>query len=140
MFPHNVFSIDAATPGYHDYNLKYSQRTIEYFERLRHVDPAGYAAWYSQYMQGRMLQESSRTFSSDRASVHSGQSSSNQRHGISTWVTFYLMFSLETIKNWSTYQPLLFCAISLYFDLLLINISLAGLKRVLKISLEKRMK
>nr|XP_024214631.1 protein transport protein Sec16B isoform X2 [Halyomorpha halys] len=75
----------AGAPAFHDYNLKYSQRTAEYFERMRHIDPAGYAAWYSQYMQGRFGQESSgRAFSSDRASVHSGQSSSHQRQGIST--------------------------------------------------------
>lgn len=75
----------AGAPPFHDYNLKYSQRTAEYFERMRLLDPAGYAAWYSQYMQGRFGQDSSgRAFSSDRASVHSGQSSSHQRQGIST--------------------------------------------------------
>ncbi|KAF6204701.1 hypothetical protein GE061_018862 [Apolygus lucorum] len=54
----------------------------EYLETMRRVDPAGYAVWYNNYMATRYGMHQSGTFNNDRASVHSGQSSSNQRQAV----------------------------------------------------------
>lgn len=51
----------------------------EYLETMRRVDPAGYALWYNNYMAARYNLHQS---GNDRASVHSGQSSSNQRQAV----------------------------------------------------------
>jgi hypothetical protein len=50
---------------------------------MRRADPVGYAVWYNHYINN--MQQST-TYSNDRGSVHSGQSSSNQRHAVHTLV------------------------------------------------------
>ncbi|KAK9497398.1 hypothetical protein O3M35_004725 [Rhynocoris fuscipes] len=56
----------------------------EYYETMRRLDPMGYAAWYNQYMSSRYSQQAQASFSNDRASVHSGQSSTNNRPNVET--------------------------------------------------------
>ncbi|XP_014259093.1 protein transport protein Sec16A isoform X3 [Cimex lectularius] len=67
---------------YLDYS-KYS--AYEYYEKLRQTDPVRYAAWYEQYMKERYSgYQNSFHYGADKASVHSAQSASNQRHSAHT--------------------------------------------------------
>ncbi|KAL1131567.1 hypothetical protein AAG570_011182 [Ranatra chinensis] len=62
---------------YMDYNM--SQRALkDYCEAFRRTDPINYRIWYNQQiLRYNVTQPAS--YSNDRASVHSGQSSSDQR-------------------------------------------------------------
>ncbi|CAB0005795.1 unnamed protein product [Nesidiocoris tenuis] len=75
-------SIPTSIGGFPDFSKVDPREYSEYLETMRRVDPAGYAVWYNNYMATRYgVRQGSAHFSNDRASVHSGQSSSNQRQG-----------------------------------------------------------
>lgn len=67
----------------------------EYFEYLRKTDPVTYAIWYENYMRKLQDNVAHNAFAqSDRASIHSGQSSGNRLHVSSTSVTYYYFYKL----------------------------------------------
>ncbi|KAJ8680007.1 hypothetical protein QAD02_015794 [Eretmocerus hayati] len=74
-YPYNNYQ------GY-DYGSNYNNNYYAYLENLRRTDPAAYAEWYHKYYQHQ--QQVSRgvapNYPEDRASVHSGRSSCDDRN------------------------------------------------------------
>jgi hypothetical protein len=66
--------------GY-DYGTNYNSNYYAYLENLRRTDPAAYAEWYHKYYQHhqQIARGVTTNYSEDRASVHSGRSSCDDR-------------------------------------------------------------
>lgn len=70
-------------PYHHHYDPYY---TYHYYENLRMTNPQAYAQWYAKYMAAAAVASSApgsaspsgRAYPEDRASVHSGRSSTNE--------------------------------------------------------------
>ncbi|KAK9310683.1 hypothetical protein QLX08_000014 [Tetragonisca angustula] len=75
-YPYNGY------PGY-DYNVHYASNYYAYIENLRRTNPAAYSEWYHKYYANQHQQQHiSRgvvNYPEDRASVHSGRSSCDER-------------------------------------------------------------
>ncbi|XP_017880909.1 uncharacterized protein LOC108625408 isoform X3 [Ceratina calcarata] len=75
-YPYNGY------PGY-DYSVQYANNYYAYIENLRRTNPAAYSEWYHKYYANQHQQQHfSRGVSNypeDRASVHSGRSSCDER-------------------------------------------------------------
>lgn len=69
--------------GYHgyEYGTNYNNQFYAQLENLRRTNPEAYAAWYHQYMKQQQLARGS-TYPEDRASVHSGRSSCEDRYNL----------------------------------------------------------
>ncbi|XP_033228238.1 uncharacterized protein LOC117180044 isoform X4 [Belonocnema kinseyi] len=69
--------------GGYDYGANYSSNYYAYLENLRRTNPAAYSEWYHKYYANQHQQQhSARTsanYPEDRASVHSGRSSCDDR-------------------------------------------------------------
>ncbi|XP_015433708.1 PREDICTED: protein transport protein Sec16A isoform X2 [Dufourea novaeangliae] len=68
-------------PGY-DYGSHYANNYYAYIENLRRTNPAAYSEWYHKYYANQQQQHISRgvtNYPEDRASVHSGRSSCDDR-------------------------------------------------------------
>lgn len=78
----NIYLIFLGYGGY-DYNAHYGNNYYAYLENLRRTNPAAYAEWYHKYYTSQHPQQHiSRGVSNypeDRASVHSGRSSCEER-------------------------------------------------------------
>lgn len=66
--------------GY-DYGTNYNSNYYAYLENLRRTDPAAYAEWYQRYYQHQqqIARGGTSNYPEDRASVHSGRSSCDDR-------------------------------------------------------------
>ncbi|XP_043254632.1 uncharacterized protein LOC122398624 isoform X2 [Colletes gigas] len=67
--------------GY-DYGVHYANNYYAYIENMRRTSPAAYSEWYHKYYANQQQQHISRSVTSypeDRASVHSGRSSCDDR-------------------------------------------------------------
>ncbi|XP_076233217.1 endoplasmic reticulum export factor secretory 16 isoform X2 [Calliopsis andreniformis] len=67
-------------PGY-DYSVHYANNFYAYIENLRRTNPAAYSEWYHKYYanQQQHMSRSVTNYPEDRASVHSGRSSCDDR-------------------------------------------------------------
>ncbi|XP_015177291.1 PREDICTED: uncharacterized protein LOC107066825 isoform X5 [Polistes dominula] len=68
--------------GGYDYSTHYGNNYYAYLENLRRTNPAAYTEWYHKYYASQHQQQISRGVSNypeDRASVHSGRSSCEER-------------------------------------------------------------
>lgn len=74
--------IGYGVPGY-DYGVHYANNYYAYIENLRRTNPALYSEWYHKYYANQHQQQHiSRgvgNYPEDRASVHSGRSSCDER-------------------------------------------------------------
>lgn len=77
-YPYNGYGV----PGY-DYGVHYANNYYAYIENLRRTNPALYSEWYHKYYANQHQQQHiSRgvgNYPEDRASVHSGRSSCDER-------------------------------------------------------------
>ncbi|CAL7947946.1 unnamed protein product [Xylocopa violacea] len=75
-YPYNGY------PGY-DYGVHYANNYYAYIENLRRTNPAAYSEWYHKYYanqhQQQHISRSVTNYPEDRASVHSGRSSCDER-------------------------------------------------------------
>ncbi|XP_078045741.1 endoplasmic reticulum export factor secretory 16 isoform X7 [Augochlora pura] len=69
-------------PGY-DYGVHYASNYYAYIENLRRTNPAAYSEWYHKYYanqhQQQLVSRGVSNYPEDRASVHSGRSSCDDR-------------------------------------------------------------
>ncbi|XP_076386617.1 endoplasmic reticulum export factor secretory 16 isoform X3 [Megachile rotundata] len=69
-------------PGY-DYGAHYASNYYAYIENLRRTNPAAYSEWYHKYYanqhQQQHISRGASNYPEDRASVHSGRSSCDER-------------------------------------------------------------
>ncbi|XP_014489136.1 PREDICTED: uncharacterized protein LOC106752154 isoform X3 [Dinoponera quadriceps] len=70
--------------GGYDYNAHYGNNYYAYLENLRRTNPAAYSEWYHKYYSGQHQQSQHiargvSNYPEDRASVHSGRSSCDDR-------------------------------------------------------------
>nr|XP_033327554.1 uncharacterized protein LOC117221042 isoform X5 [Megalopta genalis] len=69
-------------PGY-DYGVHYANNYYAYIENLRRTNPAAYSEWYHKYYanqhQQQLVSRGVTNYPEDRASVHSGRSSCDDR-------------------------------------------------------------
>ena len=74
--------IAAGYSGY-EYGAIYNRDYYTYLENLRRTNPAAYAEWYHKYYANQHQQQVTRgvakSYQEDRASVHSGRSSCEDR-------------------------------------------------------------
>ncbi|XP_016910971.1 uncharacterized protein LOC107997089 isoform X4 [Apis cerana] len=87
-YPYNGYGV----PGY-DYGVHYANNYYAYIENLRRTNPALYSEWYHKYYANQHQQQHiSRgvgNYPEDRASVHSGRSSCDERFFTNSSACFY---------------------------------------------------
>lgn len=72
---------DVSGYGGYDYGANYNSNYYAYLENLRRTNPAAYSEWYHKYYanQQQHAARGSANYPEDRASVHSGRSSCDDR-------------------------------------------------------------
>ncbi|CAL1681823.1 unnamed protein product [Lasius platythorax] len=83
--PYYAYNVNARFGGY-DYGAHYGNNYYAYLENLRQTNPAAYAEWYHKYYASHQQQQQHiargvGNYPEDRASVHSGRSSCDDRTG-----------------------------------------------------------
>lgn len=81
----HLFNILIVTTRYDRYTTLYGNMYYAYIENLRQTNPAIYAEWYHKYYANQQQQQqdiarSVGNYPEDRASVHSGRSSCDDRY------------------------------------------------------------
>ncbi|XP_029677547.1 uncharacterized protein LOC115244220 [Formica exsecta] len=83
--PYYAYNANARYGGY-DYGALYGNNYYAYLENLRQTNPAAYAEWYHKYYTSHQQQQQQHiargvgNYPEDRASVHSGRSSCDDRN------------------------------------------------------------
>ncbi|XP_029052027.2 uncharacterized protein LOC114880316 isoform X2 [Osmia bicornis bicornis] len=78
------YGYNGGYPGY-DYGAHYASNYYAYIENLRRTNPAAYSEWYHKYyanqhqQQQQHISRGATNYPEDRASVHSGRSSCDER-------------------------------------------------------------
>lgn len=76
--------IRAGGYGGYDYGAHYGNNYYAYLENLRRTNPAAYSEWYHKYYGSQQQQQQQQiargNYPEDRASVHSGRSSCDDRY------------------------------------------------------------
>ncbi|XP_058802718.1 uncharacterized protein LOC131670805 isoform X2 [Phymastichus coffea] len=81
MRPRESYSYGFSNYSSYEYGPNYNSDYYAYLENLRRTNPVAYAEWYHKYMQHQQLSRNPvANYPEDRASVHSGRSSCEDRN------------------------------------------------------------
>jgi len=81
-----IFNCECTGYSGYDYSAHYGNNYYAYLENLRRTNPAAYSEWYHKYYANQQQQQhiarGVSNYPEDRASVHSGRSSCDDRYAL----------------------------------------------------------